>query len=143
MSNRWTEAEIAYLQDHAGDGAESVAKALGRSRKGVDHQASRYGLSLKRRWLCPFCGMPTFTPLNQRTGWCRSCSIAISKRNAEKRNAELQREVTEEERRYTAAIRARQVVYTDNDRLKKKADRLRSRWGTVGDSREGNEDEED
>lgn len=143
MSSRWTEREVAYLQDHAGDGAASVAKALGRSRKAVQRQAERYGLSLRRRWLCPFCGMPTFTPLNPRTGWCRRCSAAISKHNADRRAAELQREVADEERRYTATIRARQAVYTENDRLKRKLDRLRSRWGTVGDTEKEAEDEKE
>ena len=143
MSSRWTEEEIAYLQDHAGDGAAAVAMALGRSMDSVIQQARRYGLSLRRRWLCPFCGMPTFTPLNTRTGWCRTCSVAISKHNAEKRNIELQREVTEEERRYTAAVRARQTVYTENDRLRRKAVRLRSRWQVIGNQTEGKEDEED
>ena len=47
---KWTTREIKYLEDHAEDGAEAIAEALGRSVQSVKAQAKRFGLSLRRAW---------------------------------------------------------------------------------------------
>lgn len=70
----WTSSEVRYLEEHAGDGAAAIAEALGKSVTAIEVQAHRYGLSLRKRWLCPKCGRETFKPLSNRTGWCVSCT---------------------------------------------------------------------
>lgn len=72
---KWTTREIKYLEDHAEDGAEAIAEALGRSVQSVKAQAKRFGLSLRRAWQCPKCGMHVHTPLSPKTGWCQSCTL--------------------------------------------------------------------
>lgn len=55
---RWTDADCRYLITHKSDGAELVAKALGRSVSAVKMKASRLGVSLRPQpgELCPSCG---------------------------------------------------------------------------------------
>lgn len=116
MSGRaWTSKEISYLEDHAGEGAEAIAKALGRSVVSVQHQASQYGLSLRLHQICPRCGRPTYRPLSKRTGWCVCCT---KERQAE-RHAEQVRELEEEARREIRANRERQRLYSRKYRAKK------------------------
>lgn len=114
----WTSSEVRYLEEHAGDGAEAIAKALGKSVKAVKNQAMRYGLSLRKRWLCPKCGRETFKPLSNRTGWCVSCT-------REQRAAEIAEQVRameEEVRREDKANRERQRLYSRKYRAKKQID---------------------
>lgn len=111
----WTVGEIGYLEDHAGDGAEAIAEALGRSVASVQHQASRYGLSLRLHAMCPRCGRPTYRPLSKRTGWCVCCT----KEQQAARRAEQVRELEEEARREIRANRERQRLYSRKYRAKK------------------------
>lgn len=113
---KWTTREIKYLEDHADDGAEAVASALGRSVQSVKAQAKRYGLSLRRAWQCPKCGMRVHTPLSSKTGWCVSCTREL--RN--ERIAEEVRELQEEVRREERVNRERQRLYSAKHRAKKK-----------------------
>lgn len=111
---RWTSGELRYLEDHAGDGAASIAKALGRTEDSVRWQASQYGLSLRRRWMCPKCGHMTPKPLNPKTGWCAVCT-------KEARRGELERELAglrEEIEREREEDRRRQALYARRNRLK-------------------------
>lgn len=111
----WTVKEIRYLENHAGDGASEVAKALGKTVNAVKLQASKYGLSLRRRWLCPKCGRETFKPLSNRTGWCVSCT-------REQRAAEIAEQVRameEEVRREDKANKERQRLYSRKYRAKR------------------------
>lgn len=111
----WTSKEIAYLEEHACDGAEAIAEELGRSVSSVEVQASRYGLSLRRRWMCPKCGAQTFSPLSKRTGWCRNCT----KEKRAEELAEQVRDMEEEVRREDKANRERQRLYSRKYRAKR------------------------
>lgn len=114
----WTSSEVRYLEEHAGDGAVAIAEALGKSVKAVKNQAMRYGLSLRKRWLCPKCGRETFKPLSNRTGWCVSCT-------REQRAAEIAEQVRameEEVRREDKANKERQRLYSRKYRAKKQID---------------------
>nr|WP_314638710.1 hypothetical protein [uncultured Olsenella sp.] len=120
---RWTTGEIRYLEEHAADGAASVARALGRSRTAVERQASRYGLTLRRHWLCPRCGRKVYSPLSARTGWCQACT-------REQRIAELADEVGDLERevmREEEAKRERQRLYSRKSRAKKRLESMSSK----------------
>lgn len=129
---RWSKEEIAYLERHASDGAEAVASRLGRSVHAVEVMASRMGVSLRPSWQCPNCGRTTYRPLDQRTGWCKACTIEASHDVAAAKNREIRAMIREEEQRIQAAKRRRQAVYSENTRAKKKLRRLR-------ESREVNE----
>lgn len=113
---KWTTKQIKYLEAHANDGAEAIAEALGRSKQSVEVQASRYGISLRKSWLCPKCGMRTSRPLSGRTGWCSVCTKAQRR----ERMAEEVRELEEEARREEEENRARQCLYSRKSRAKKK-----------------------
>lgn len=111
----WTSSEVRYLEEHAGDGAAAIAEALGKSVTAIEVQAHRYGLSLRKRWLCPKCGRETFKPLSSRTGWCVSCT-------REQRAAEIAEQVRameEEVRREDKANKERQRLYSRKYRAKK------------------------
>lgn len=103
----WTSGDIAYLEEHAGDGAESVARALGRTVGSVKMQAQRFGISLRRRWDCPKCGQVTFRPLDRRTGWCRCCTMEEHQREL----LEAERVAREEAERHARAHKARNASY--------------------------------
>lgn len=113
---KWTTREIAYLEEHASDGATSIAAALGRSVKSVEVQASRYGLSLRKSWLCPKCGLRVFSPLSTTTGWCSTCTKAAQNM----RMAEQVRDLQEEARREKQVNKERQKLYSAKYRAKKK-----------------------
>ena len=112
----WTTYRLRYLEEHAGDGAEAIAEALGCSRRAVEVQASRCGISLRKRWRCPKCGMVTFRPLSTVTGWCLNCT----KEYRRERIAEEVRELEEEVRRQEREERERQRLYSRKHRAKKK-----------------------
>ena len=113
---KWTTREIKYLEDHAEDGAEAIAGALGRSVQSVKAQAKRFGLSLRRAWQCPKCGMHVHTPLSPKTGWCQSCTLE----HRNERIAEQVRELQEEVRREEMLKRERQRLYSAKHRARKK-----------------------
>lgn len=113
---RWTTKQIKYLEEHADEGAEAIAEALGCSPHAVEHKASRYGLSLRKAWRCPKCGMQVRSPLSPKTGWCALCTL-------EHRNEEIAaevRELEEEVRREERVKRERQRLYSAKSRARKK-----------------------
>ena len=122
---RWKKAEETYLTEHAGDGAEAIAKALGRSVSSVKTHASRMGLSLVIRYHCPRCGKYTYTPLTKWSGWCRTCSVRESADTAALKNRRIRKEIAEERSSLEQAKRRRQMIYTDTERKKKELRRLR------------------
>lgn len=111
---RWSSREIAYLEDHAHEGAAMVADALGRSVSSVQWQASKYGISLKRRWQCPLCGTWSAKPPSKRTGWCPTCTKARQREKLEREAMELERQVMREREEN----RKRQAIYSKKSRLK-------------------------
>lgn len=112
---QWSTRELRYLEEHAGEGAAAIAKALGRSRQSVKQQAMRSGLSLRQRSQCPNCGRWTFRPLNRVNGWCMECTKELHMRElAEQANA--MREEAVRERRNN---RERQRHYSAKSRAKK------------------------
>ncbi len=113
---RWSTSELRYLEEHQGDGAGDVAKALGRSRDSVEWQARQCGLSLRKRRQCPNCGRWTFKPLNRANGWCVECTKERHARDlAEQANA-MREEAVREKRN----DRERQRHYSAKSRAKKK-----------------------
>lgn len=117
----WTVREIRYLEAHAGDGAEAIASRLNRSKRSVQSQAARYGISLRRYWLCLKCGRKTFKPLSSRTGWCATCTKALRREHM----AEEVRELEEEVRREKDENRARQRLYSRKNRAKETLKKVR------------------
>ena len=111
----WTSSEVRYLEEHAGDGAAAIAEALGKSVTAIEVQAHRYGLSLRKRWLCPKCGRETFKPLSNRTGWC----VACTREQRASEIAEQVRAMEEEVRREDKANKERQRLYSRKYRAKK------------------------
>lgn len=111
----WTSREIRYLEEHAHEGAKAIASALGRSTESVKQQAKQYGISLRRRWHCPKCGLWSFKPLSSRTGWCATCTKAERRIRLEDELWELREEV----RRERDEDRRRQAIYSQKNRLKK------------------------
>lgn len=113
---RWTSREIRYLEEHAQDGAESIANALCRSTESVKWQASQFGISLRKKWHCPKCGLWVHKPLSTRTGWCVTCSKAYRREKLEQEVRELREEV----RREQEEDKRRQAIYSQKNRLVKK-----------------------
>ena len=113
---KWTSREIKHLEEHAGDGAEALAKELGRTVRSVENQARRYGISLRRSWACPKCGMRVSKPLSGRTGWCAACT----KEKRRETIAEQVRNLEEEVRRNEREDKERQRLYSRKSRAKKK-----------------------
>lgn len=130
MPSRWSKDEVEYLHNHASDGADEIAKALGRSKSSVKHQAHHYGISLRRLYVCPNCQQVTTKWLSPVTGWCPACSIDVSRAKAEAKNRKLEAEIKAEEERIKRARRKRQMVYSDNTRKKWRLDELRNLNGT-------------
>lgn len=112
---QWSTHELRYLEEHAGDGAADVAKALGRSTQAVKQQATRSGLSLRKRAQCPNCGQWTFRPLNRMNGWCIECTKELHMRDL----AEQARAMREEAVREKRNDRERQRHYSAKSRAKK------------------------
>lgn len=115
----WTTREIAYMEEHASEGAQAVAAALGRSAESVRQAASRYGVSLRVRWHCPRCGHVVYSPLSARTGWCEACTRA-SRLPALRRAVEDARAEAE---RVRAVEREAQRLYAAKSRARKGAGR--------------------
>lgn len=112
---KWTSREIKYLEEHAGDGAEAIAEALNRTKRSVEIQASKYGVSLRKTWVCPKCGMLVSKPLSRRTGWCAACTKERRREFLEKQVRELE----EEARRNEREDRERQRLYSRKSRARK------------------------
>lgn len=121
---RWKAHEETYLQEHAGDGAQAIAEALGRSVGSVQVHASRMGVSLFKRWHCPNCGKYTYKPLTKWSGWCRKCSIEASADTAAMKNRRIRQEIDEEMAAIRKEERRRQMLYSDTDRQKKELRKL-------------------
>lgn len=119
---KWTTREIRYLEEHGHEGAEAVARKLGRSLVSVQHAASALGVSLRKRWRCPKCGRMTKRPLNASTGWCLACTKELRNREA----AEEVRELEDEASRLARLDSERNRLYVRKSRAKKK---LRNRQG--------------
>ena len=130
--DRWKQWELEYLASHAGDGAEAVARKLGRTKRAVEVMASRTGVSLRRTWRCPRCGRDVYTPLTAWSGWCRRCSVNESKDGAAIKNREVRKQIALERGSVKQAERERQAIYEDTRRKKHELRKLR-------ESREVNE----
>ena len=112
----WTTDEIRYMEEHAGEGAASIAEHLNRTVISVKVQASRQGIFLTPRWRCPNCGCLTAKPLNAKTGWCANCTMEARREQIAKDVRELEDEVARRERNE----HARQALYSKRSRLRKK-----------------------
>ena len=113
---QWSTRELRYLEEHSGEGAAAVAKALGRSVDSVEWQARKCGISLRMRWMCPKCGRTTFKPLNRANGWCAECTkeghVADLREQASamrEEAARAKRNDRERQRCYSAKSRAKKV----------------------------------
>lgn len=116
---RWSQRDIAYLISNARLGAALIAAHLHRSVHAVEVQASRYGVSLRRWWLCPRCARKTYSPLSKKTGWCRSCSAERAREQAVIRNREIKQEKECEKERMHEKKQAVQAEYSETYRLRK------------------------
>ena len=96
----------------------AIAEALGKTARAVEVQASKYGLSLRRRWICPRCGRQTFKPLSSRTGWCVSCT----REQRASEIAEQVRAMEEEVKREGRVNKERQRLYSRKYRAKRQID---------------------
>ena len=113
---QWSTRELRYLEEHSGEGAAAVAKALGRSVDSVEWQARKCGISLRRRRQCPHCGRWTFRPLNRVNGWCIECTKELHMADL----AEQAEAMKEEASREIRNNRTRQCFYSAKSRAKKK-----------------------
>ena len=113
---QWSTRELKYLEEHAGEGAASIAKALCRSVRSVEQQAHRCGLSLRKRQQCPRCGRWTFKPLNRVNGWCIECTKELHMSDLKEQADAMRDEASRRERN----DRQRQRYYSAKSRAKKK-----------------------
>ncbi len=113
---KWTTRELRYLEGHAGEGADAVAKALGRSRQSVQWQAHECGVSLRKRSQCPNCGRWTFKPLNRVSGWCIECTKEQRMSSLAEQASAMREEAVRKQRN----DRERQRYYSSKARAKKK-----------------------
>lgn len=104
------------MEEHAGEGAASIAEHLNRTVISVKVQASRQGIFLTPRWRCPNCGCLTAKPLNAKTGWCANCTMEARREQIAKDVRELEDEVARRERNE----QVRQALYSKRSRLRKK-----------------------
>lgn len=112
----WTTWELRYLDEHAEEGAEAIAEALGKTVKAVQWQASQRGVSLAIRYTCPRCGKTTRQPLNARTGFCKLCNLEVHMAQLKEEARREQEEVRKEQ----ALMRERNRYYNQKYRAKKK-----------------------
>lgn len=122
---RWSASEVRYMEEHAEEGADAIARALGRSPSSVRTQASRLGISVRRFWKCPRCGMRSSKPPAGKTGWCRACTMEARRKVI----AEQIRDMEAEARREEDARRERQRLYSKKSRVKKKCMQQRMQQG--------------
>lgn len=108
------------MKKHASEGAEEIAKALGRTKSAVKAVAHREGISLVEFWVCPRCSRKTFHPLRVRTGWCRRCSLQESKDSAAIANRRARLEAMCEDQEIDYLEHERQALYTDTSKVRKK-----------------------
>lgn len=113
---RWTTADIRYLEEHAAEGADAIAEALGCTREAVRQQAKNYGVSLRMRWVCPNCGATVYKPLSARTGWCEVCTRRLRIDQLEDQVRQMQ----DQQRLMAETERKRQAIYSKKHRIKKK-----------------------
>ena len=116
MSKPWTTLELRYLEEHSDEGADEVARRLGRSVPAIRAKAREYGISMTRRWYCPRCGRWTYKVLSPRTGWCAACT-------KERRRWEIEaeiREMKEEQQRIDEENRRLQALYSMKNWIKTK-----------------------
>lgn len=124
---RWTSGDVRYMEEHAEEGVDSIARALGRSPSSVRTQASRLGISVRRFWKCPRCGMRSSKPLSRVTGWCRTCTLEA---RMEVIAAQI-RDMEDEAMREEDAERERQRLYSKKNRVKKKCMQLKMQQGNL------------
>ena len=96
MTSHWSKEEVAYLRDHARDGAAAIAKRLGRSPHAVRCKASELGVSLlpiahDRGELCPACATREVdrSTTAGRNGLCKVCYTYRQTERARQRAAEI------------------------------------------------------
>jgi hypothetical protein len=93
---------------HAHEGAAGVIEALeeicgvSRSTKSVINHASRMGVSLRTKVICPMCGMATVS-IDPKTGFCKACTARIRIDQTRRRTDEARRELQDEQRRLNDA----------------------------------------
>lgn len=112
---QWSTHELKYLEEHAGEGAKAIAKALGRSVDSVKHMAKKCGLSLRKRSQCPKCGRWTFRPLNRINGWCIECTKELHMSDLAEQASAMREEAVREKRNN----QQRQRYYSAKSRAKK------------------------
>lgn len=120
----WSTREVEYMVEHAREGAEAVAKRLGRSVHAVECQATRYGVSLERRYLCPQCGRESRLALHRVTGLCQLCTAEAYREDSERR-ARTIREELEAERKLKRLRRERNTWDAQASRDRKALRKLR------------------
>lgn len=120
MAARWKDWELDYLYNHAGDGAQSIAEKLGRTKGAVEVMASRERISLTRRWRCPRCGRTTYAPLVQWSGWCRRCTIAETTDTAALKNRQIRLAEKKEAESIKELEKERHALYSDTNKRKKR-----------------------
>lgn len=129
----WTTAELKTLEDHACDGIEALSKLLPkRSESSIRKAASRYGVSIARRWYCPMCNREVTTPLKPSTGWCRECSKKRTIEENQRVNRELRMRnlgINPSEQRVSELDKQINTLHQDNSRLRKNMSQ-RSHFGT-------------
>ena len=114
MIRHWSTLELRYLEEHAGDGAQAIALALNRSVESVKMQATRNGISLRKRALCPRCGMLTFKPVNRISGFCAECTKELHELELAEQVRAKKAEATRKKRN----DRTRQRYYSAKNRAK-------------------------
>lgn len=113
---KWTSQKLRYLEEHASDGAEAIAKHLGCSVSAVTNKASLYGISLRKRFWCARCGKVTYLELSPKTGWCKSCTKEANIPELEAQLDDMRKEY-ERERKLN---QKRQSLYSAKNRYKEK-----------------------
>ena len=93
---RVTPAEVAYVQAHPLDTAESLGAWLGRSASSVAHIRERYGRAAERRGVCWCCdARPVWEESRDaaRMGLCKGCYLdEMARREDEERESNALRQ---------------------------------------------------
>ena len=83
---RVTDAEVAYIQAHPLDTAESLGAWLGRTASSLAHIRERFGRAAERRGVCWRCdGRPVWEESREalRMGLCKGCYLEEQAMRAE------------------------------------------------------------